>query len=703
MKTKTRKDLIKNIAIIFLAVMLVLTFFSNTILNWSLPQVSGKYTEYGEIKTGVRGSGTAVSNMTYTESIKGHRTVEAVYVNRGTMVEQGDLLMLLSATETEGIEALEAEIASMQEAYERALLSRSDNDYSSDEMAIKNAEEDLNELKKERGVYTDTYIAQLKKNADDAEKAVEAASAKVEALEEEIEELSESSDQAEIVEARKVLEKKTEAFNLAKEAYERAQKALENAEFTGTDSLEAQRDSLYSQLDNLEKELKYLKEDHADVLDIAADYNTKESEYKKAESAYEKAKKAYENDDSQLPDAEKETYKAMIAAETKKNEAKAAYDAALVIYNDNLEEIKTVKRAIEQKNSAIAEVEDEIYYLRNAITDAQSGNREYNGLKAAAELKKTALDTAEKELETATKNLEDIVKKYNKTKTEELKTAKKTLEKALETKADSDDKLGELAEIEAMDEQIKSAERSLASMKLALERQKENDSRSEELEKYDLDKQYKAIQNKKAELEELRGESKEGYELRASRGGIITEVNFRAGEIAADGASAVVIEVEESGYTLAFSVSNSEAQKVKVGDTAQVSDTYWGQEIGAVLKSITPDSGGKSKTLTFELSGNVNVGQNLTLLVGDRTTSYSAVIPKTAVREDSKGKFIYITKTKSTPLGNRYVATRMNVKIAAEDDKNVAIVTDDTYINEYVIVSSTKPFEEGGYVRLSDE
>ena len=153
---------------------------------------------------------------------------------------------------------------------------------------------------------------------------------------------------------------------------------------------------------------------------------------------------------------------------------------------------------------------------------------------------------------------------------------------------------------------------------------------------------------------------------------------------------------------MSFSVSNSEAVKVKIGDTATVSDTYWGQNAGAVLTKIVPDAGGRTKTLTFEISGNVNVGQNLTLTVGERSTGYSSVIPKTALREDSKGKFIYITKTKSTPLGNRYVATRLDVTVAAEDDKNVAIVTDESYIYEYVIVSSTMPFEEGDYVRLSE-
>ena len=39
-KKSNRKEWVKNVAIIFLSVMLVLTFFSNTIMNYSLPEVA---------------------------------------------------------------------------------------------------------------------------------------------------------------------------------------------------------------------------------------------------------------------------------------------------------------------------------------------------------------------------------------------------------------------------------------------------------------------------------------------------------------------------------------------------------------------------------------------------------------------------------------------------------------------------------------
>ena len=55
---KSRKEWIKTIAIIFLSVMLVLTFFANTIRNYSLPEVATQYVGPDTLSTKIRGSGT---------------------------------------------------------------------------------------------------------------------------------------------------------------------------------------------------------------------------------------------------------------------------------------------------------------------------------------------------------------------------------------------------------------------------------------------------------------------------------------------------------------------------------------------------------------------------------------------------------------------------------------------------------------------
>ena len=60
-KKQKKREWVKNAAIIFLAVMLVLTFFSNTILNRTLPEVVTSYVEPNSIDAKVRISGTVSS------------------------------------------------------------------------------------------------------------------------------------------------------------------------------------------------------------------------------------------------------------------------------------------------------------------------------------------------------------------------------------------------------------------------------------------------------------------------------------------------------------------------------------------------------------------------------------------------------------------------------------------------------------------
>ena len=77
------------------------------------------------------------------------------------------------------------------------------------------------------------------------------------------------------------------------------------------------------------------------------------------------------------------------------------------------------------------------------------------------------------------------------------------------------------------------------------------------------------------------------------------------------------------------------------------------------------------------------------------------IVPNSAIREDSNGKFILIVESKSSPLGNRYVATRVDVEVLASDDTQSA-VSGALYGYEFVITTSTQPVEAGKLVRLAN-
>ena len=77
------------------------------------------------------------------------------------------------------------------------------------------------------------------------------------------------------------------------------------------------------------------------------------------------------------------------------------------------------------------------------------------------------------------------------------------------------------------------------------------------------------------------------------------------------------------------------------------------------------------------------------------------IAENSAIREDNNGKFILIVESKSSPLGNRYIASRVDVEVLASDDTQSAI-SGALYGGEFVITTSTKPVEAGKQVRLSD-
>ena len=85
---RKKREWVKTAAIIFLSVMLVLTFFSNTIMNYSLPEAAIQYIQSGTVTAKVRGSGVVESGDPYNIEVTETRKVASVAVHEGDFVEQ---------------------------------------------------------------------------------------------------------------------------------------------------------------------------------------------------------------------------------------------------------------------------------------------------------------------------------------------------------------------------------------------------------------------------------------------------------------------------------------------------------------------------------------------------------------------------------------------------------------------------------------
>ena len=103
----------------------------------------------------------------------------------------------------------------------------------------------------------------------------------------------------------------------------------------------------------------------------------------------------------------------------------------------------------------------------------------------------------------------------------------------------------------------------------------------------------------------------------------------------------------------------------------------------------------------FKVSGSdISTGQTITLSMGSKGQQHNAVIPNSAVREDSNGKFVLVMEAKSSPLGNRYKAVRYDIEVVVKDDNNSAV--NGLTGSECIITASTKPISAGEQVRPSE-
>lgn len=564
---KKRREWVKNAAIIFLSVMLVLTFFSNTFMNYSLPEVAAQYVQSGTITAKIRGTGTVESGDPYNVKISETRTISSVLVKTGDKVEKGDPLFLLEDKESK-------ELTDAQAALDKAML-----DF---ELALLSGD-----------ISNSTF--QNVQNGNVA--SINTYQSRIVAAEAEIDRWQKQVDEA------------TNAINQLKTAQV-------NVDAGGTPDTGSEQNKVNAAQAAL----------NSDEVKIAKD---KISEWQAAQATCQATIDKYnENiassvsgngfvnqvteDEYQLALKNREQYQSLI------NERQA-------FINNNPDKVK----AYDEKVKALADA-------NKALADKQnSKENSTNSLTVQTQNWQTELDKRNIQLKAAQDTKEQLLKDI-----------------------------------------------------------------STEL---NLDYQLDSLQKQRDDIAKLQ-ENAVGASIDAPISGTITSVTVKAGDEAQPDTALVTMQPEGKGFTMSFSVTNDQAKRLSVGDKADLVNSWRYSDMDITLASIKPDTTdpGQKKLLTFDITGDeVTPGQSLNVSVGQKSANYDLIVPNSAIREDSNGKFILIVESKSSPLGNRYVATRVDVEVLASDDTQSA-VSGALYGSEFVITTSTQPVEAGKLVRLAN-
>ncbi len=627
-----RRGWIKNAAIIFLAIMLVLTFFSNTIMNHSLPEVATQYVSSGTITERIRGTGTVSANSAYDVKIQENRVIKTVAVRKGDTVEVGDVLFILEEGESTGVQELRDQLEEAQYNYRLLLINSPYVNSASDTLAVERLQEALDAAieKRDLSYVTDSQIATAESDVVDKEIAAEIAADKVTDIDDAIAEITEQISNLGGGTAAGDASAEMKALQTAQDALNTANSALQTANLIYGEA--------YDVLDQLSQ-----------VDFPGADKQVRMAAYAEIHPVVNalKVNGVWTLDANGDPYALGEAYTRISEAETAVSVATYDLQDAQKAYYNKLAELGT-----------------------SSMESAQLAN-----LNAQLDNLNDQKKAAEKEKENADKALEDA----------------NSLLETLNTKKES---------YQELDDAVNAAEDALEDKLLSI--QESQHSTTVEKTKYDLD-----VEKAKKEIDELQerinssSEGETGDTITAPVAGTVTAINISAGSTTEYDTSLMTIEETDRGYMASISVTNEQAQKVKIGDSAEVTSNYWGSSITATLATITndPANPGQSKLLNFVVEGEVTAGDQLNLSIAQRSANYELVVPNSAVRSDANGYFVLTVQTRSSPLGNRYVATRVDVQVLASDDTNTA-VSGGLVSYDYVITTSSAPLTSGQLVRL---
>lgn len=430
---RPRRKLIMRIMTVFIVIMLFLTFFSNTILNYSLPEVATATVSSGTVTNRVSVEGEVEMNSDYEVTVSGQRVIREVKFESGDKVKEGDVLFVFEDGENTELSEAKDQLESLEINYAKSLLKMAP-DYEDDNEAITEAKADL-----QKAIDEQTEAKKKNKELDALKKTAAKAKAKVEKQQEKVNKLKEKVD-----------------------GYS------EKGDYsTATAQVETDRAAVKSEeasLASLKKELSRLTEDYNDTKDA---YSKNVAAYKAYLLKLDEYKKKMADFDAGRIDKEPE--------------------APDPVSEPELPSEKEYKRNVEDKQIEIAASEERLAAAKEQLKKSEKAVKTLSpsvDVNADYKVENKTLELYQAELAKADKAVEDYgTVTENEAATENVKTKRKALETAIEALDDKKKQDALTAESEAYDK--KSSEKEIEKQKEKIKKLEEQDDINQVKSKHD--------------------------------------------------------------------------------------------------------------------------------------------------------------------------------------------------------------------------
>ncbi|MCL1795485.1 MAG: hypothetical protein FWG37_01200 [Clostridia bacterium] len=183
--------------------------------------------------------------------------------------------------------------------------------------------------------------------------------------------------------------------------------------------------------------------------------------------------------------------------------------------------------------------------------------------------------------------------------------------------------------------------------------------------------------------------------------GVVLESSLMKGSMATPNNPAMTLSERDSGLSLTVTVSEDEAGDMAIGDTVRI--VIAGDRYESAIESIVlvKDRQGMAD-VSFRLSDNgCAPGMAAEMIYTMRTQNFDIVIPRSALRHDSDGDFVFVVTQQEGALGARRSVRRVNVYVLDQDSGRAAVQGGLTQ-RDVVVERSDRSLSDGDRVRLEE-
>lgn len=241
-----------------------------------------------------------------------------------------------------------------------------------------------------------------------------------------------------------------------------------------------------------------------------------------------------------------------------------------------------------------------------------------------------------------------------------------------------------------------------------------DDAAGLENQKRDIEAHRLDMQVQERKIDDLNKQIAEGGTLKAPIDGVITSLNASEGATSGRGQPVVEIADDASGYRFSIKANSSDASPLRIGDKVAVQlDETPQRSIDGIISEIedtsADNSGGNSgngadgsevgnKKITFYVKDpNLKPGLKASVSIRNQSKSFGMQIPKSALKQDNNGYYVFTVTEKDGPLGTAYYVNKAYVTI--KDENEDTVVTDGLMPDEKFVTESSEPISDGDRVR----